>query len=103
MFVANAGSDTGRLRTALNTGSYGLAKNIAAGLPHVPIADAIRLTVLAAQNDPKAFEPMARRCLARLIEERQLSVDQAIWAAQRFQDVREGTDGETGLLRLAGH
>ncbi len=34
------------------TGSYGLAVNLARELPHVDLADAIRLTALAAEKDP---------------------------------------------------
>ena len=98
--MGNAGTASGRLRTALNTGSYGLAVNLARELPHVDLADAIRLTCLAASKDPDRFGGMALRCLVRLIEERELTINRAIWALQRFQDCREGVDGETGLLKL---
>ena len=99
--MGNAGTDYGRFRTALNTGSYGLARNIALDLPHVDLRDAIRLTVLAVEKDPDAYDALALRCLVRLIEERELSINRAIWALQRFQDCREGVDGLTGLLNLA--
>jgi len=88
MFVGNAGTNSGRFRTALNTGSYDLASNIARDLPYVELADAIRPTCLAARKDPARFEVLALRCLARLLEER------------RVEDAREGIDGETGLLNL---
>jgi hypothetical protein len=65
------------------------------------IAGAIRLTVLAAKKDPENFDGLALRCIVRMVEERELSIDKAIWALQRFQDCREGVDGETGLLKLA--
>ncbi len=100
-FVGNAGTASGRLRTALNTGSYGLAVNLARELPHVDLADAIRLACLAATKDPDRFDAMALRCLVRLAEERGLLINEAIWALQRFQDAREGVDGETGLMKLA--
>jgi hypothetical protein len=100
MFVGTAGTNYGRFRTALNTGSYGLARNIAAGLPRVDLRDAIRLTLLAADRDNDHFDALALRCLVRLIEERYLTLNDVLWAVQRFQDVREGLDGETGLLNL---
>jgi hypothetical protein len=98
--VGNAGSDYGRFRTALNTGSYGPARNLARDLPHVDLSDAIRLTILAADKDPDRYDALALRCLVRLIEERGLSIDRAIWVLQRFREAREGFDGETGLLNL---
>ena len=62
--MGNARSTGGRLRTALNTGSYGLARNIARDLPHVELADAIRLTCLAASEDtPSRFDALAVRCM----------------------------------------
>jgi hypothetical protein len=99
--VGNAGSDYGRFRTALKTGSYGLARNIARDLPHVDLSDAIRLTILAIDNDPNRYDALALRCLVRLIDERGLTIDRAIWVLQRFREAREGFDGETGLLKLA--
>ena len=61
--MGNAGTDYGRFRTALNTGSYGLAVNLARDLPLVPLAEAIRLTCLAATKDPEHFDGMAVRSL----------------------------------------
>ena len=98
--MGNAGTDYGRFRTAHNSGSYGLARNIAADLPHVDLADAIRLTVLAVEKDPDQFDALAQRCVVRLIEERRLNLNEVLWALQRFQDAREGRDGETGLIAL---
>jgi hypothetical protein len=98
--VGDAGTNYGRFRTALRTGSYGLARNIARDLPHVDLADAIRLTILAVDKDPDHFDALALRCLVRFIEERGLTIDRAIWALQRFRDAREGIDGETGLQNL---
>lgn len=98
--MGNAGTDTGRFRTALNTGSYGLAANIAKDLPYVELADAIRLTCLAAEKDPARFEALTLRCLSRLLEERRISLNDLLFAGRRFQDAREGVDGETGLLNL---
>jgi hypothetical protein len=98
--VGNAGTDYGRIRTALRTGSYGLARNIARDLPHVDLSDAIRLTILAVDKDPERYDALALRCLVRLIEEGGLTIDRAAWVLQRFREAREGADGETGLLNL---
>jgi hypothetical protein len=99
--MGNSGTISGRLRTALSTGSYGLAVNLARDLPHVDLADAIRLTALAAEKDPERFDALAVRCIARLIEERHLKLNDVLWACQQLQDCREGRDGETGLINLA--
>jgi hypothetical protein len=64
------GTTTGALRTAIRTGSFNLALNIAGELPHVPLTDAVALTVLAAEKDDPRFEPMAMRLIVRFIEER---------------------------------
>jgi hypothetical protein len=100
-FVSNAGTASGQLRTALSPGSYRLARNIAADLPRVDLADAIRLTALTAEKDSDRFDALAVRALARLLDERRLSLDDALWACQRLRDCREGVDGGTGLLSLA--
>lgn len=99
--MGNAGTDYGRFRTALRTGSYGLARNIALDIPQVDLADAIRLTILAIDKDPDHYDALALRCLVRFIEERSLTIDRAVWVLQRFREAREGFDGETGLLKLA--
>lgn len=98
--MGNAGSQLGELKTALSTGSYVLAARIAKDLPRVDLSDAVRLTILAADKDSERFDALAQRCLVRLIEERQVTLNEVLWVAQRFQDVREGTDGETGLMNL---
>jgi hypothetical protein len=100
-FVSNAGTASGQLRTALSPGSYRLPRNIAADLPRVDLADAIRLTALTGEKDSDRFDALAVRVLARLLDERRLSLDDALWACQRLRDCREGVDGETGLLSLA--
>jgi hypothetical protein len=98
--MGNAGSQSGELNTALSTGSYVLATRIAKELPRVDLSDAVRLTILAAAKDPERFDALAQRCLVRLIEERQVTLNDVLWVAQRFQDLREGTGGETGLMNL---
>jgi hypothetical protein len=68
--------------------------------PTSPLADATRLTCLAASKDPERFDALAVRVIARLIEERRLELNDVLWACRRLQDCREGVDGETGLLSL---
>jgi hypothetical protein len=88
--VGNAGTASGQLRTPLSTGSYRLARNIAAELPHVEPVDAIRLTCLAASKDPDRFDGLAVRAITRQIEGRRLSLNDVIWAAQRFPGLPGG-------------
>ena len=96
----SSGSRHAELRTALATGAYGLALGIAEELRHVSLSDAVRLTILAAKSDPERFDALAQRCIVCLIEERRLTLSDVLRAAQRFQDAREGGDGETGLIAL---
>ena len=98
--MGEAGSDLARLRTALKTNSYRLAIGIARELPRVSLADALELTLLAAQKDPDRYDAMAVRWAARLIEERRVDLNDVLWTVQRFQDEREGHDGRTGLENL---
>jgi hypothetical protein len=98
--MGNAGSDTGRLRTALKTGSYKLAVGIVRELPRISTADALELTLLAAKKDRERFDAMAVCWLVRLIEERAVTLNDVIWAGQRLRDERGGHDGRTGLENL---
>jgi hypothetical protein len=99
--VGVAGNRQAELRTALQTGAYGLALGIAEELQHVGLDDAIRLTVLAAERDPERFDTLAQRCIVRLIEERRLTLNDVLWVVQRLQDARQGfDDAETGLMNL---
>ena len=72
---------------------------LARELPHATLADAIRLTCLAASKDPERFDALAIRCLVRLAEERGLTIDRAVWCFSA-SDAREGVDGEAGHLKL---
>ncbi len=79
--MGTAGSRYGEFQTALRTGSFNLALNVAKDLPRLTLADALRLTLLAARAKPDRYEEMARRWLARLTVERQPSLDQLAWVA----------------------
>jgi hypothetical protein len=67
--VNPAGTRHGEFRTALRTRSYRLARNAARDLSHIGLQDALALTLLAAEKEPKDFEPMARRWQERFLAE----------------------------------
>jgi hypothetical protein len=98
--VAVSGSDHAAFKRALGAGQYESAFAYATGLPHIDLADALQLTLLAAQKDRRRFDAMAQRWIVRLIEERRVTLHDVEWATQRFQDQTEGSDGRTGLVNL---
>jgi hypothetical protein len=67
--VGVSGTDYGDLKRALKAGNYLNACSAARSLPHVPLADALDLTLLAAEKKPERYEAMARKWLVRWIEE----------------------------------
>lgn len=67
--MGNAGSDYSHFRRALKVGNYEGAWMFAHQLPAVSLTDAAALIVLAAEQDPGHFEPMALRWLTRLLDE----------------------------------
>jgi hypothetical protein len=78
--MGTAGSRYGEFRTALRTGSFNLAFDVARDLPRLTLSDALALTLLAAKKKPDRFEEMARRWIARLTVERAPSLDELAWA-----------------------
>jgi hypothetical protein len=79
--MGTAGSPYGEFQTALRTGSFELACQVAQTLPRLTLSDALHLTLLAARKRPERFEEMARRWLARLLVERSPSLDELAWAS----------------------
>jgi hypothetical protein len=67
--VGTAGSDHAELRRCLKAGQYASACAAARSLAVVPLDAALDLTLLAAEKDPERYEAMARRWLARMIDE----------------------------------
>jgi hypothetical protein len=67
--VGTAGTRYGEFRTAIRTRSYGLARNIAWEFDPLGLSDALTLTLLAAEREPKDYEPMARRWQERFLAE----------------------------------
>jgi hypothetical protein len=78
--IGTSGTRHGEFQTALRTGSFRLALQVARDLPRLTLADALRLTLLAARHEPSRYPEMARRWLARLMVERPPSLDQLTWA-----------------------
>ncbi len=82
--MGNAGSDQAHFERALKSGDFGSAWLYATSLSHIQLDDALRLTCLSLEKDQKRFEPLARRWLARYIEERKPRLDLISWAAALF-------------------
>jgi hypothetical protein len=85
--MGNAGSDLGRLRTALKTGSYKLAVGIARDLPRVSLADALTLTLMSLTREPERYEVLARRWLAKFIAEAKPNLEEIVYAAELLRDL----------------
>jgi hypothetical protein len=85
--VGTAGSQYGELRTALRTDSYRLACQVAKGLPRVDLRDALQLTMLAASKDPDRYEALARRWLARFLEEKRPTLQLVKWVAGDLESI----------------
>jgi hypothetical protein len=79
--MGTAGTRYGEFHTALRTDSFELAREVARDLPKITLSDALNLTLLADRKKPDRFEEMARRWLARLLVERNPSLDQMAWAS----------------------
>lgn len=97
-----AGSNHAHFEKALENGNFASAWLYASSLSHVELADALRLTCLSLGKDQDRFEPLARRWLARYIEERKPRLDLISWAAQLFGQALIGeapVDEVEGALR----
>jgi hypothetical protein len=68
-------------------------------MPTVSIADALDLTLLAAEKDLERFDAMAQRWLCRLIEERSLTLSEVAGAAMELQGDRWAWAEATGSGR----
>jgi hypothetical protein len=102
--VGVSGTAYGEFRTALRTRSYGLARNVARGLPHVSLTDALELTLLAADREPGDFEAMARRLLEWFLIEIKPRIDLVELAARDLHCLADGhalvADREQARIRL---
>jgi hypothetical protein len=99
--MGTAGSDYAELKRCLSSGLYANACAAARSLAVVPLADALDLTLLAAEKDPKRFEAMAVRWLSRLGTERSRSVQEMCWVMGCLKVVGEGR-GEEAVTALRG-
>ena len=76
--MGDSGSPYGRLQKALRTGNSLLARAAAAELERVPLADAVALTLLMAEQEPELYDRAAVRLLGRMcLEIRGLTVAEA--------------------------
>ena len=92
-----SGSDHAEFRRALQAGDWAGAFAAAHSLPVVRLEDALELVLLGASRVGKdRYERLAQRWLARLLEERRLSLREIAWAVERLGDVREGISDESG-------
>ncbi len=92
-----SGSDHGEFQRALRAGNWASAFAAAHSLPVVRLEDALELVLLGASRvERDRYERLAQRWLARLLEERRLSLREIAWAVERLADVREATGGEAG-------
>jgi len=88
--MGNAGSDYGRLRTAIKTGSYRMACEIARGLPRLDLKDALTLTLMSFTKDPPHYPRLARRWLSKFMEELTPNMEQVAYAAELLRDLSPG-------------
>jgi hypothetical protein len=88
--VGNAGSEYGELRTAIRTGSYHRACEIARDLPHLKLTDALTITLMALEQVPLRFERLARRWLEKFITEVEPELGDVVYAGELLRDLREG-------------
>jgi hypothetical protein len=63
--------------------------DLARSMPRLGLSDALRLTLLAAREEPTRYPEMARRWIARVLVEQRPSLDEIAWAS--------------ALLSIAGH
>lgn len=85
--MGEAGHPAGWLRNALRTRSYNRAVEFARELPRVDLRAALELTMLAAEKDPQRYERMARRWLARFLEEKRPTLELVHWIAEDLQKI----------------
>jgi len=92
-----AGTDHAEFQRALRAGNWQSAFAAAHSLPVVRLEDALELVLLGASRvERDRYERLAQRWLARLLEERRLSLREIAWAVERLADVREGISNEAG-------
>jgi hypothetical protein len=96
--VTSQGSAYARFRRALDTGNLTLVRAAAAELPHVDLADALRVCWLL-REEPDAYEKAVIRWLGRFcLEQRRVTLEQVEAALAAFEDLP--LHGEPALARL---
>jgi len=93
--MGNAGSDFGRLRTAIKTGSYRMACEIARQVPRLDLTDALAITLMSYAHEPERYERLARRWLEKFLDERSPTLENLAYAAELLRDLGLGfSDGQ---------
>jgi hypothetical protein len=96
--VTSQGSAYARFRRALDTGNLTLVRAAAAELPHVDLADALRVCWLL-REEPDAYEKAVIRWLGRFCLERErVTLGEVETALAAFEDLP--LHGEPALARL---
>jgi hypothetical protein len=88
--MGEAGHVSAQFHRSLEAGNYEAARMLAWELPYVGLPEAVKLTLLAAESESPAFEPMARRWMERLLDEVQPTPRDFAIAAQLIADVAAG-------------
>ena len=87
MFVTSEGSAYARFRRALDSGNLVLVRAAASDLPHVDLADALRICWLV-REEPEVYERAVVRWLGRFCLERpRVTLDQVEVALAAFEDL----------------
>jgi hypothetical protein len=96
--MGEAGHVSAQFRRALDAGDFQGARMLAYELTFVPLQDALALTLLAAEEGPPTFEPMARRWLERVLAEVGPSIRDFAIASQLLADLTAGRISASALL-----
>jgi hypothetical protein len=100
--MGEAGSSYGEFQTALRNGSFELALDLARSLPRISLADALRLTLLAARKEPTRYPEMARRWLVRVLVEQRPSLDELAWASALLSIAGKGNAQDEKVVEVLG-
>ena len=90
MFVTSDGSAYTRFRRALDAGNELLVITTARELPHIGLADALRVCLVFRDGDPERYERAAVRWLGRFaLEAREVTIEALRAAAEALDELPE--------------
>ncbi len=67
-----------------------MVKDAARELPRIDLKDALMLTLMSLTKDPERYTRLARRWLAKFLDEAEPSLDEIASAAELLRDVAPG-------------